>query len=928
MSYYIDIIDMLSLDNKLVVEQASASGITLSWNGGDTKDDFGIVSSILNFDMLTRTAEDAAFINFFTGDEKRFKVLVKDNATDVIIWQGYILPDLYSEPYKNVSFFVAFGATDGLGRLKGKYLSNEYYNKEKSLVDIFCKILNLIGLEIDLYFSPAIENSFNKDWNDIYLDTINFLTQEKKNDAYTIFETLLKNTLCVCYQADNRWYIEGLNVRQFRSVKYQVYDITTATQIGVAEYDRLLKRVTPLVTPVVTQIPPYNEIVVSHKKITPTFPETIAAEKNDGWAIVSGVVGEVYSTDWIGHGGMLERCLAPDYAPHIFHRGNERDGAFGTVDFPQDNTRFLSLRKKIFYKKGQRINMSFEFGLQRYYSFVPAPEDVSVWKNCFKYEILFNGVVIYGNNDNSVVYFEDLNFDAAGKALLSIDHIFTAEGLFDVKIYGLTGIMQETNLKSISIDKAEINVFGFIEDQQERDLISGEFSIDKEVELTFADDNSGMSPAFRLSRLNQETSFFVRIDVPVIHSFTLDGKFYLQIDLAGVNLIAENLFTVFSALDDSPVEIINTYYNFKDGEQMVVETLAFYDALYVKKYASDDITESRLYWEEWTDVIYKIEKSSYAKIVANIYRRMFNTAVEKIDFVVKNSVKFNDIILFNYVFDKDFFVLNCSWNLDENNTTLTLGRSFYKDVETTAPEDKNIPPIVVAGADIYVNADERSVTFNAAAYDPDGFIVSIVWTKEIGGFGDIIVSPNSLQTVIDNLTEDYYKYKIEVTDNDGATAVDYIEIYRVVSVNASLVLEEENNTGALVNFYKYRKYKLVFDKPLPANAVLSFAGLLKAEVIFRNNADSIIARAVILKNGNAIAFCNIVGGDNPKKVDLSYNFNFIASDEVYFISTNSIKNHNANYSYTEMNLGTYTVVNGNVIVSGLPIQKIESLGTP
>jgi hypothetical protein len=62
------------------------------------KDDLSIVTKQFNFDMLSTDARDAAFIDFFTGDEHRFKVLVKTDD-DSIIWQGYILPDLYSEPY-------------------------------------------------------------------------------------------------------------------------------------------------------------------------------------------------------------------------------------------------------------------------------------------------------------------------------------------------------------------------------------------------------------------------------------------------------------------------------------------------------------------------------------------------------------------------------------------------------------------------------------------------------------------------------------------------------------------------------------------------------------------------------------------------------------------------------------------------------------
>jgi hypothetical protein len=81
------------------------------------KDDLSIVTSEFNFDMLSTDARDAAFIDFFTGDEHRFKVLVKNFDDDSVIWQGYILPDLYSEPYKQVNL-CEFTATDGLARLR------------------------------------------------------------------------------------------------------------------------------------------------------------------------------------------------------------------------------------------------------------------------------------------------------------------------------------------------------------------------------------------------------------------------------------------------------------------------------------------------------------------------------------------------------------------------------------------------------------------------------------------------------------------------------------------------------------------------------------------------------------------------------------------------------------------------------------------
>jgi hypothetical protein len=45
------------------------------------------------------------------------------------------------------------------------------------------------------------------------------------------------------------------------------------------EYSRLLKNITALVTPIITIIPPYNEITITHKKIEPSLLKTLAKKK-------------------------------------------------------------------------------------------------------------------------------------------------------------------------------------------------------------------------------------------------------------------------------------------------------------------------------------------------------------------------------------------------------------------------------------------------------------------------------------------------------------------------------------------------------------------------------------------------------------------------------------------------------------------------
>jgi hypothetical protein len=93
------------------------------------------------------------------------------------------------------------------------------------------------------------------------------------------------------------------------------------------------------------------------------------------------------------------------------------------------------------------------------------------------------------------------------------------------------------------------------------------------------------------------------------------------------------------------------------------------------------------------------------------------------------------------------------------------------------------------------------------AYDPDGFIAQ-EWTKITGGFGAVVIAPTALATSFENLTEDYYTYKIEVTDNDGATASDLLNIIRIKDYILSLEIVNQSETSTSQEVSKVVKYKV------------------------------------------------------------------------------------------------------------------------
>jgi hypothetical protein len=353
---------------------------------------------------------------------------------------------------------------------------------------------------------------------------------------------------------------------------------------------------------------------------------------------------------------------------------------------------------------------------------------------------------------------------------------------------------------------------------------------------------------------------------------------------------------------------------------MVVQTDQLYDSgsFFVKKYAIDDLIINRNSWLEWSDAVYKIEKTSYLKTVSNIYRRLFNSAHEKIDLTAFNAVKFNDIVLFKYVYEKDFFLINCSWNLDDNKSGLVLARSYYQNYGDFTPGDNNAVPIVLAGDDVYLTNDQTTATLSAEAYDPDGFIVSQKWKKIEGDFGDVVVTPNELVTDLENLIKDSYNYQIEVTDNAGAKATDTVRVLRIKDYTVTLDLV--SSTGGPGNGSGYQEwiklFQLNISPGLSSDMGIVFSGRIAAQI------DGIDVQAAynIKKNDFIIESGNDDGG--IKSLTLSLN----ATDTVFFelaVSGDDLEYDNG-YANAFVDIKEVDVTNGKGNFIGLPVfESIE-----
>ena len=111
-----------------------------------------VFGTSLEFYAECAKGHDGEFTEFYTTDPKAFKVELY--AGNTLLWQGYISPELYSEPDIAPPYDVQVVATDGIGELK---LYDFAPQGLKTLRQMFTYLLGPTGLGTDVYLISSLQ---------------------------------------------------------------------------------------------------------------------------------------------------------------------------------------------------------------------------------------------------------------------------------------------------------------------------------------------------------------------------------------------------------------------------------------------------------------------------------------------------------------------------------------------------------------------------------------------------------------------------------------------------------------------------------------------------------------------------------------------------------------------------------------------------
>lgn len=172
----------------------------LTMEEGDT-----ICGSSLDFGLLSEA--DGQYLHLYTTDNHKYLIkILRDSA---VMWEGYLLPEYYSEAYIAAPYTVSFTATDWLGMLK-----NVDFPAEDTRVPILQIIKTCLQYtELPLDFACQMElrvegiNDTTNVLGALYLNPITFTGY----NCYEVLEKILAAFNATLRQTGHRWLISSID---------------------------------------------------------------------------------------------------------------------------------------------------------------------------------------------------------------------------------------------------------------------------------------------------------------------------------------------------------------------------------------------------------------------------------------------------------------------------------------------------------------------------------------------------------------------------------------------------------------------------------------------------------------------------------------------------------------------------------------------
>lgn len=184
----------------------SGEPVVIQWGSTDGEERYDPIkgsSCTVSFESDT----DFKFLDLFTADNRKFRIdIYKGPAADDLnlYWTGFMLPELYSEPYAQPQYYVSLKAVDGLGMLK--YTPFDLQSQSVAQISILKNILDTLDLHIpiviadDLYETQMLMTIDDEPFAQSKVNTDVYVKNKKRMKALDVLKANLQLKYMRIYQ--------------------------------------------------------------------------------------------------------------------------------------------------------------------------------------------------------------------------------------------------------------------------------------------------------------------------------------------------------------------------------------------------------------------------------------------------------------------------------------------------------------------------------------------------------------------------------------------------------------------------------------------------------------------------------------------------------------------------------------------------------
>jgi hypothetical protein len=224
------LINISERDYSGATTEMKLAGAALEYSGSNSELFTPIITSSLTINVVSET--NFQYIDLYSSDATKYKVVVQIDTVDH--WIGFIIPDLFTEPYVGAPYISQIVATDGV-----KNLENEEFDitSVSNQISILAHCLNKIEEGRGYYDSINIyeENqNYTSDYTPLTQTYVDCNRYTGKN-CYEVIQDICLNYGARLYQKDGAWHI--VSVHEFKgSLSVRAWYGGTAPQTP-ATYD-------------------------------------------------------------------------------------------------------------------------------------------------------------------------------------------------------------------------------------------------------------------------------------------------------------------------------------------------------------------------------------------------------------------------------------------------------------------------------------------------------------------------------------------------------------------------------------------------------------------------------------------------------------------------------------------------------------------